>query len=717
MFQRALLRWWKERAQRIDIDYIARLIEENNLPALFDYFTEPALVSGIGKAAQGDKLMAQFGRLEAGGLDSVYMQVFAGGAAAASAGSGAGIMGALSIKDPQTIAFSQYYSGKLITHIGEGTRDALREVLANAQATGQSPYSVARQIRNNRLIDQTPAQCNAYFNYGRSLDAQGVPVDRRQKLLARYADKQLKYRAETIALTESNIAAQAGKNAGYKQAQQLGILDTQVPRRWIVGPDEKVCAKCMQNDGAHAKIGYSFPSGNEMPPAHPRCRCDVRLDYDAVGVNDPTVYNKPFEPSGPEAGRTLEDIPDPDDEIEFRTSYRAPDGLRKPFGDAVLDSKHLNVDEPKLFKLGNFDKDLDRNYSGVLSPEQDPAWRMKRRAVRAMSDNKQIRQVDAHRLVEATYRDPKFGGDKLVARLQQAKASGHYSDYQLLFDPEGQFVKVVDTTRHPGLRPTKHIWGEIDEVEPSLQNFVEYTENGNVTTFARAIQAGTPEAEEALRMSAVNKVIKNWAISSSDESMASTVFQVAVRKFAGLPWESLDHLDPKMIKKAKQIYSEYEKEWDAIVRGMYEETQKQLKAQGITSVPLYRGVTQKVVQRESTEVFDDVDVMMQPVSSFSSSPKTALDFSNPDTLDSAILAGEVPAQDIISMPTTGAGCLHEHEYIVVGGRVTMSARYPRTWLYEWETAEDALNEAPAVNPFVGAPEVLHAPAAIELLPQ
>jgi hypothetical protein len=41
---------------------------------------------------------------------------------------------------------------------------------------------------------------------------------------------------------------------------------------WLVGDP---CDICAENDGVIVAIGDEFPSGDEYPPAHPNCVCDV----------------------------------------------------------------------------------------------------------------------------------------------------------------------------------------------------------------------------------------------------------------------------------------------------------------------------------------------------------------------------------------------------------------------------------------------------------
>jgi SPP1 gp7 family putative phage head morphogenesis protein len=73
--------------------------------------------------------------------------------------------------------------------------------------------------------------------------------------------------AERIAVTEIARGVSAASLFTY---QANGIRQ----KSWLTAVDERVCPVCLTNEGAGA-IGISqpFPSGHQMPPGHPSCRC------------------------------------------------------------------------------------------------------------------------------------------------------------------------------------------------------------------------------------------------------------------------------------------------------------------------------------------------------------------------------------------------------------------------------------------------------------
>jgi SPP1 gp7 family putative phage head morphogenesis protein len=70
-------------------------------------------------------------------------------------------------------------------------------------------------------------------------------------------------RALSIAITETNRAMSYGAISRYKEAHLEQM-------EWETSDP---CPTCAMNSGAKVNIGGTFPSGAEMPPAHPHCRC------------------------------------------------------------------------------------------------------------------------------------------------------------------------------------------------------------------------------------------------------------------------------------------------------------------------------------------------------------------------------------------------------------------------------------------------------------
>jgi SPP1 gp7 family putative phage head morphogenesis protein len=84
-------------------------------------------------------------------------------------------------------------------------------------------------------------------------------------------------RAETIARTETAMAANRGAIDGYKAS---GVVEGKI---WLTAEDDLVSDECAAN-GEQGAIGLEedFESGDDAPPAHPNCRCAIApvVDFD-----------------------------------------------------------------------------------------------------------------------------------------------------------------------------------------------------------------------------------------------------------------------------------------------------------------------------------------------------------------------------------------------------------------------------------------------------
>ena len=98
----------------------------------------------------------------------------------------------------------------------------------------------------------------------------------------KYAEKQHRARAFTIAQTESAFAYNRGADEGIRQAQGEGYLGTMV-KRWSTSGDDSVCDICNALEGTEVDMDSDFDfkgkvlfAGQHMlPPAHPRCACAI----------------------------------------------------------------------------------------------------------------------------------------------------------------------------------------------------------------------------------------------------------------------------------------------------------------------------------------------------------------------------------------------------------------------------------------------------------
>ncbi len=120
----------------------------------------------------------------------------------------------------------------------------------------------------------------ALFNYGPKNTKARLESIRRA--MVRQIQAALEARAEVLGQTIGREAISTGQQALFETAQRQGLLDEEKQKRqWVTRHDEKVCPICDSIDGVEADIDQSFEAEDGsilfQPPAHPRCRCSIRL--------------------------------------------------------------------------------------------------------------------------------------------------------------------------------------------------------------------------------------------------------------------------------------------------------------------------------------------------------------------------------------------------------------------------------------------------------
>jgi hypothetical protein len=155
---------------------------------------------------------------------------------------------------------------------------------------------------------------------------------------------------------------------------------------------------------------------------------------------------------------------------------------------------------------------------------------------------------------------------------------------------------------------------------------------------------------------AADKIVAKWANTSGDHDKGAVAVQLVAQKTFGLSDAATDHLGVKFDGQA--LADQHEAVISSGLKGMYSETQDRLQ-DAPEMIWLFRGV--------SYDVPDGTKVQLQPLSSFSTNPKTAMEFAGGRTGDGSVFAVQVPKSRIFSTARTGNGCLSEEEVVVLGG--------------------------------------------------
>lgn len=169
---------------------------------------------------------------------------------------------------------------RLITGISAETRQAIRAIIVRSIESGIPPFDAARMIRP--LIGLNEPQMLAAVNYRTGLINAGHTLERVDTLMARYAKRKIRERAETISRTEIMGALNRGSREAWDQAQRSGLLTRNARRTAVTTPDERRSDICLDVaarveviplNGVYHTINGVF-SG---PPFHVRCRTTERV--------------------------------------------------------------------------------------------------------------------------------------------------------------------------------------------------------------------------------------------------------------------------------------------------------------------------------------------------------------------------------------------------------------------------------------------------------
>ena len=209
------------------------------------------------------------------------------------------------VRNPAAEAWLKDYSSSLIAEIVDDQRNMVREFLAKGLEAGDNPRSTALNLvgriglngkRSGGLIGLTSSQSEWVQNYAdvlenspadalgyelrdrrfdaavqRAIDS-GVPLteDQITTMVTAYNNRALRYRAESIARTESMAALHEAQGQAVDQAIESGAVDpNNIEQIWRVTHDKRTRKSHKVMDGQTVKYGEKFVSGLGNELAYP----------------------------------------------------------------------------------------------------------------------------------------------------------------------------------------------------------------------------------------------------------------------------------------------------------------------------------------------------------------------------------------------------------------------------------------------------------------
>lgn len=221
---------------------------------------------------------------------------------------------------------------------------------------------------------------------------------------------------------------------------------------------------------------------------------------------------------------------------------------------------------------------------------------------------------------------------------------------------------------------------DISPGQPSDQTYEQYMRSELRLRYQNLLKGSTQytypsqEGEQALKEVMVKTMVSTWAASSNDKVALSLAVQDAAQKVFKTD-QSVSWSDDQAIKSGSYQQSTdlgNNKVLQSFVNAQYAATQQYFAAKGIKEVTLFRGIEGEQFRSEYDDAdsqTEKVELLMRPLSSWSTSPTEANFFAGSGDRSGTLLKAKFKAEDIFSIPLTGVGCLMENEVVVKSGSV------------------------------------------------
>lgn len=182
------------------------------------------------------------------------------------------------------------HTAEMVTRVTDDQVKAIRYIVGESVTYKMGADETARYIRP--IVGLTEQQTAANIKYYNNIKAQMAADHPRMKpgsieqkardAAAKYASKQHRTRADTIARTEIITAYHEGNDRGVREC----IYDGRLPKMkkvWSTSLDAKVCSACQALEGVELDMDKEFSAKSwrktvttSIPPLHPRCACAVK---------------------------------------------------------------------------------------------------------------------------------------------------------------------------------------------------------------------------------------------------------------------------------------------------------------------------------------------------------------------------------------------------------------------------------------------------------
>ena len=191
---------------------------------------------------------------------------------------------ALNVTNAKALEAAEEQAADLLTSVNVETKATVRNLIARAYREQITSKDTARLIRD--VVGLNDRQATALFNYRVGLVEDGRAADQVERMTARYGDRLLRQRADTIAQTEIHRASAEGQHELWREGVREGRIGANVRRVWI--SNVGACSWCeaielINADGVPIDGQFETPDGDMIDgpeESHVGCRCSTGLEME-----------------------------------------------------------------------------------------------------------------------------------------------------------------------------------------------------------------------------------------------------------------------------------------------------------------------------------------------------------------------------------------------------------------------------------------------------
>jgi len=199
-------------------------------------------------------------------------------------------------------------------------------------------------------------------------------------------------------------------------------------------------------------------------------------------------------------------------------------------------------------------------------------------------------------------------------------------------------------------------------------SFQPFDRGKNLYTWSHGLDEN--QYNEEVKRKTIRDLVDQWASTSGDTDPKAVAMQIAAQELFGEG--KTDHMTNQIaLNTTLGPELKFNPGRKAFLQAQYDATQDYLKKNNIKEMIVYRG---HEGWRSKLEGGNDVEVNLQPLSSFSMSANVAVGFAvaaamgQYATTKPSVIISVVPAKKIFALPNTGIGCTGEKEVVVLGGK-------------------------------------------------